>query len=292
MTERGRLFDLLQRREVVSRARVGKREQYQRDLDDLIDEFLDVGSTSQLIRYLLSSSNLPGSRANLELADAFGNVIEKRVNGESGRLWRLCVALSKISPDGAPVNSPEEFLPFCGTIGIGATGSISTQFYDRAVTELRTLANDPRWRMREAVCFGLHRLLARRPGDTVRELEEWASKGSLLEMRAAAAGVAEPSVLEDRETASRALRIHDTILGRIPAVNDRRDDGFRILRKGLGYTLSVVVHAIPAEGFAFMKRLTSSPDRDILWIVKQNLKKKRLSGNHPAAVDSVRQLLG
>jgi hypothetical protein len=200
--------------------------------------------------------------------------------------------LSKISPEEAPVNSPEEFLPFCGTIGIGAIGSISTQFSDRALTELRTLANDPRWRMREAVRFGLHRLLTRRPADTVRKLEEWASKGSLLEMRAAAAGVAEPSLLEDEEIAARALDIQDTILGRVTGVDDRRDERFRVLRKGLGYTLSVVVNAIPEEGFALLERLTSSGNPDILWIVKQNLKKKRLTGNHPAAVDSVRQLLG
>lgn len=126
----------------------------------------------------------------------------------------------------------------------------------------------------------------------MRKLEEWASKGSLLEMRAAAAGVADPSILEDGEIAARALHIHETIIGRIPDVDDRGDESFRVLRKGLGYTLSVVVHAIPEEGFALMERLTSSPDPDILWIVKQNLKKKRLTRNHPAAVDSVRQLLG
>jgi hypothetical protein len=214
-----------------------------------------------------------------------------RADGDTVRLWRLCVAMTKISPDEAPVNAPEEFLPFCGAIGIGAIGSISAEFYDRALTELGMLANDPRWRMREAVRFGLHRLLARRPGDTVRRLEEWASKGSLLEMQAAAAGVAEPSILEDAEIAARALHIHETIIGRIPGVDDRGDRSFRVLRKGLGYTLSVVVHARPEEGFALMGRLISSGDPDVLWIVKQNLKKNRLSKNHPAAVESVRQLL-
>ena len=270
---------------------MGNKEQHQKDLDRLIDEFLDAGSTSALMAYLLSNSSLPGRRANLELADAFGDVMEGCADGETVRLWRLCVAITKISPDQAPVNAPEEFLPFCGAIGIGAIGSISAEFYDRALTELRMLANDPRWRMREAVCFGLQRLLARRPGDTVRRLEEWASKGSLLEMRAAAAGVAEPAILEDVEIAARALHIHETILGRVRGADDRRDVSLRVLRKGLGYTLSVVVHAIPEEGFALMGRLASSGDPDILWIVKQNLKKKRLVGSHPEAVDSVRQQL-
>jgi hypothetical protein len=271
---------------------MGKKERHEQDLEGIINEFLEGGSTSELMGYLLSNSNLPGRRANLELADAFGDVIEKHISGESRRLWRLSVAMSKISPDEAPVNSPEELLPFCGAIGVGAIGSISAEFYDRAMTELSMLANDPRWRMREAVCFGLHRLLARRPGDSVRRLEEWASSGSFLEMRAAAAGVADPSVLEDGEIAARALHIHDTILGRVAGVDDRRDEGFRILRKALGYTLSVVVHAIPEEGFRLMQRLIAARDEDILWIVKQNVKKKRLAENHPEAVRSIQQLLG
>jgi len=270
---------------------MGKKEQHKQDLHSLIDGFLDAGSTSALMDYLLSNSSLPGRRANLELADAFGDVVEWHVNGQGMRLWRLCVAMAKISPSEAPVNAPEEFLPFCGAIGIGALGSISGGFYEKALEELRMLANDPRWRMREGVRFGLHRLLARRPADTVRKLEEWASKGSLLEMRAAAAGVAEPSILEHGETAARALHIHETIFGRVPGVDDRRDESFRVLRKGLGYTLSVVVHALPEEGFAFIERLASSGDPDVVWIVKQNLKKKRLVGNHPEAVDSVQQLL-
>jgi hypothetical protein len=271
---------------------VGKKSQHHQDLDCLIDEFLDAGSTSALMAYLLSNSSVPGRRANLELADAFGDVMEGCADDQTVRLWRLCVAMTKISPDEAPVNSPEEFLPFCGAIGIGALGSVFAGFYEKALTELRMLANDPRWRMREGVRFGLHRLLARRPADTVRKLEEWASKGSLLEMRAAAAGVAEASVLQDEEIAARALHIHDVILGRVLDVDDRRDEDFRALRKGLGYALSVVVDATPEEGFALMERLASSGDPDILWIVKQNLRTKHLTGNHPAAVDSVRQHLG
>jgi hypothetical protein len=242
--------------------------------------------------YLLSNSSLPGRRANLELADAFGDVMEERADGQTVRLWRLCMAMTRISPAEAPVNAPEEFLPFCGVIGIGALGSIWAELREKALEELRILAKDPQWRMREAVSFGLQRLLARRPRDTVTRLEEWASDGSPLEMRAAAAGVADPAVLEDGEVALRALHMHETVLERVTGADDRRDEAFRVLRRGLGYTLSVVVHAVPEEGFALMEGLASSEDPDIIWIVKQNLKKKRLVGNHPGAVESVRQYLG
>jgi hypothetical protein len=199
--------------------------------------------------------------------------------------------MTKISPGEAPVNAPEEFLPFCGAIGIGALGSISAEFYDKAVAELRMLANDPRWRMREAVRFGLHRLLARRTKDTLRRLEEWASGGSLLEMRAAAAGVAEPSILENREFAVASLHIHHAVFERVLGVEDRKDESFTVLRKALGYTLSVVVHAIPEEGFGFMEQLIASNDPDVVWIVKQNVKKKRLVGKYPHQVGATQQLL-
>ena len=63
------------------------------------------------------------------------------------------------------------------------------------------------------------------------------------------------------------------------------------MRKGLGYTLSVVVCAIPKEGFALMQRLVSLQDADILWIIKQNLKKNRLIKNFPDHIDAITELL-
>lgn len=270
---------------------MGKKEKHRQDLDSLIEAAVEAGRADPLTSYLVANSNLPGRRANLELAAAFGDSVEARINGENESLWQLCSGLTRISADEAPVNSPREFLPFCGTIGMGAIGAISAEFYDKALTDLRFLANDPRWRMREAVRFGLQRLLAERPEDTLRRLEEWATPGSPLEMRAAAASVAEPSILENEEIAVASLHLHDRIFGRILGWAGRKSETFGVLRKGLGYTLSVVVAAIPEEGFEFMERLVASRDPDVLWIVKQNLKKRRLAGKHPDAVDAIQQLL-
>jgi hypothetical protein len=68
---------------------------------------------------------------------------------------------------------------------------------------------------------------------------------------------------------------------------DRRAEPFRVLRKGLGYTLSVVVRALPEEGFTLMARLVDSGDPDALWIVRQNLKKKRLMRHFPQEVEAI-----
>jgi hypothetical protein len=269
---------------------MSRKTQHTRDLSSLLDDLVMGGSAEALTAYLLSHSNLPGPRGNLELAEAFGDLLETHVDA-AANLWPLCLDMAGISADEASVNTSEEFLPFCGAVGLGALGATSPELYDSAVACLRTLARDPRWRMREAVCFGLQRLLSRRCSDTLDALEAWVRGGNPLEMRAAAAAVAEPTLLVDEQTAARALQIHRAIFGRFPEIDDRRAEAFRILRKGLGYTLSVVVCALPQEGFAFVQQLIASGDGDVQWIVKQNLKKNRLVSRHPQQVEALQQLL-
>ncbi len=271
---------------------MSKKARHTQDLDGLFDQWVQDGRPQGLTGYLLSNSNLPGRRANLELAAAFGDVAEVHARAATGELWGLCLTLTEISADQAPVNTAEEFLPFCGTIGLGAIGSASPEFYDRALRRLRTLASDPRWRMREAVCFALQRLLARRSSDTLKVLEDWAKDRNLLEMRAAAAAVADPGLLEDGAFAARALQIHEIVFEQFPQIDDRRAEAFRILRKGLGYTLSVVVCATPEEGFGVVERLIASNDGDQLWIVRENLKKKRLVASYPHQVEAIQKRIG
>jgi hypothetical protein len=59
----------------------------------------------------------------------------------------------------------------------------------------------------------------------------------------------------------------------------------------MGYTLSVVVQAIPKEGFEYIHQLIDMQDNDITWIVKENMRKNRLKKNFPSEVASIRQLL-
>ena len=95
-------------------------------------------------------------------------------------------------------------------------------------------------------------------------------------MRAVAAAVAEPELLQDQSAALDALQLHKRILARVSGVEQTRSEAFRVLRKGLAYTLSVVVCAVPEEGFAYMSQLLDEPAPDVRWIVRENLKKNRL----------------
>ena len=268
---------------------MGKRDDHVSDLLRLFEAFIATGDDKQLLDYLTSNSNLPGPRGNLELAEAFGDAIVQRA--ENDKLWQLCRTMTDVSADEAPVGDPREFVPFCGAVGTGALGATAPTLFDEPVERLRALANDSRWRMREAVRIGLHRLVAARGQDALQALARWVDGGSALELRAAAAGVSEPTLLRDAVTARAALELHRAIFDRVLTVENRRSDAFKALRKGLGYTLSLVVQALPEAGFKLMRELIATQDRDLLWIVKENLRKNRLVKNYPTQVDDIRSSL-
>lgn len=268
---------------------MGKRENYTHELFPLFDAFITTGDGEKLLDYLTTNSNLPGPRGNLELAEAFGDAIAQCV--KDGKLFHLCQTMTAVSADEAPTGDPREFIPFCGAVGIGSLGAAFPTLFAEALAMLRTLANNPRWRMREAVRIGCHKLVASHGQDTLQAFERWVIDGSMLELRAVAAAVAEPTLLKDNKIAQAALELHQAIFDQVLKIKDRKSDEFKALRKGLGYTLSLVVQALPEEGFQFVRELAATQDKDVLWIVKQNLKKNRLVKNFPTQVESIKSSL-
>jgi hypothetical protein len=270
---------------------MSKKEGYKKVLADLLTEFLNTGDAEEIREYLISNSSLPGPRGNLELADAFAEVVEDYSIKNPLEIWGLASRLTNVSPDEAPVNNPKEFLPFCGAVAVGVIGSVHETFYRKAFTSLRKLANDPRWRTREAVAIALQKMIARQSKNTLKGLEAWIDKNGWLVMRAVAAGVAEPALLRDEQTARNALELHKRIFAQILATKERKSDEFKTLRQGLGYSLSVVICAIPQEGFEYMRQLIDSQDADVIWVAKENLKKNRLVRKFPNEVAAIRKLL-
>lgn len=271
---------------------ISKKQRCASEMVSLWEAYFETGDAEDLLSHLVANSNLPGRRANLELAHAFADLAERFTARDALKVWDLCVPMVDVPVAEAPVDDPREFIPFCGAIGIGAAASVSDELRQKGLRILQSLASDPRWRMREGVRFGLQRLLKRHTRTTLRELDTWIRPVRWLEMRAAAAAVADPSALDDKGTAVSALQLQRKILRQVAEADNRQSDAFKTLRKGLAYTLSVVVSAIPDEGFALMAELAGSGDSDVLWIVKQNLKKKRLTGKFPAAVKSLERQLG
>jgi hypothetical protein len=235
--------------------------------------------------FLLANSGLPGPRGNLELAQA----VADEGTEEQFRRWLT------FAPDKAPVNSPEEFLAFCGILGMGAllaraagraaertwpTVDDPRSIFDPSSTDspmqiLRRCAADPRWRSREAVAMGLQRWGDADMDALLQAMVEW-SQGTPWEQRAAAAALCEPRLLGNPLHAAATLRILDTITTSLDQSRSRKSEAFRVLRQGLGYCWSVAVAACPDEGKALMEKWCADPDPDIRWIMRENLRKNRL----------------
>ncbi len=232
---------------------MGKVDQYRRTLRTLDD----------WDSFPLQESGLPGPRANIELAQAVA---------EEGSRETFERYLARDATT-APTNSPHEFLAFCGILGLGR---LLSEGEAEVLERLRSHACDPRWRIRQAVAMALQRLGRVNMDSLLQEMEEW-SRGNMLEQRAAAAALCEPDQLRQREHAERAVQVLDDITASIRQVKYRRSDEFQALRQGLGYCWSVAVTALPDEGKKRMEKWLQSDDKDVLWIMRQNLKKKRLA---------------
>ena len=213
--------------------------------------------------FLLRESGLPGPRGNIELGQAVA---------DEGDL-QLFQRLLTFTAEKAPVNTPEEFLAFCGILGLGR---LVAEGHMELLPKLRACASDPRWRAREAVAMALQRLGDANMDRLVVEMAEWA-QGSPLEQRAAAAGLCEPHLLKDPRHAQAVLDILDQITASILKNPSRRSEDFLALRKGLAYCWSVAVAALPEAGKARMEKWLGEPDPDVRWIMKENLKKNRLA---------------
>jgi len=260
-------------------------------IKSLIDEFIRTGIDDRLLEYLTSNSNLPGPRGNLELANAFANCLAEYSIPTDDKLWALCLKMISISAEVAPVNTSAEFIPFCGTVGIGSIAAEHSHYFEKGLTRLRQLAKDPRWRMREAVAMGLQKLMTSNAVAVLKQLNAWIRDARLLELRAAAAAVAEPALLKDQAVAKAALQLNQEIIQKLMKVEDRKSEDFRVLRKALGYTLSVVIVPLSQKGFEYLKQLIKINDPDINWIIKENLKKNRLNKNFSTEVNSLKKLL-
>lgn len=212
--------------------------------------------------FLQAESGLPGPRGNLELAQAFAEIGNEP----------LIKKYVSIKPEEAPENTPNVFLTFCGVVGLGTLISRGKKEY---LPQLRGFASDPRWRIREAVAMALQRV-----GDVdidlaLREVKEL-RRGNFLEKRAAAAALCEPRLLKSEGTASAVLEMLDDITSSIVGFQDKDDETFDVLKKGLAYCWSVAVVACPDKGKKLMEKWMRSEDKNIVWIMKENLKKNRL----------------
>ena len=270
-----------------------KREQHAEELKEILSQFPKRDVSIELYAYITANSNLPGPRGNLELAAAFEDVIFNQTNVDAVRdFWNLCVTMTNLSAEEAPVGNPKELIVFCGARGIGAIGAAHPEYQLEALHRLEELSQDTRWRLREGVAMAIQKMIVEDSIIVQEELDRWIGCGNWLVLRGAVAGIAEPKLLVKADFAKWSIEAHRKVFDRIINSSDRKSGEFRILRKALGYSLSVVVKANPDEGFHLLGELIEKDDSDLKWIIKENLKKKRLTTTFPDEVELLKKKLG
>jgi hypothetical protein len=255
--------------------------------------FGDRARLPELKSLLEKNSGLPGPRGNLELAHSFAAAVAGMRIAEWQ--WEFLAATAATSPTKAPVNSAREFLPFCATLAMGAMygDGLPRPRRRAALAAISAAAVDPRWRMREAAAQALQLIGERDPAALREIVAAWLPGASFLTMRAIAAGLAHPPLLKDPDFARFCLDTARTLVAALSRADaqTRRDESFKILRQGLGYAISVFVADSPGDGFALLRKSAAVRDPDVAWVMRENLKKKRISDAFPKECAQVTAIL-
>jgi hypothetical protein len=128
-----------------------------------------AGRRQALLDLLARGSNLPGTRINDALADAFA--LACRTRGPVAD--DVALALARLSADEAPGATALEFLPVCGLLALGARASVDEGVRARFVAELHVHADDLRFRLRDAVVQALARIGQAAGNALVVDVESW-----------------------------------------------------------------------------------------------------------------------
>jgi hypothetical protein len=126
-------------------------------LSDPLSRALDeaiAGRRGPLFDLLARGSHLPGPRANGPLAEAFAQACRSR----GPRADAVALAMVHLTADEAPGATPLEFLPTCGVLALAARATADEAVRAGFVAELHAVADDLRFRVREAVVDGLARI--------------------------------------------------------------------------------------------------------------------------------------
>jgi hypothetical protein len=234
------------------------------------DYFDELQRCTDRATFLRTHSGLPGPRGNLELMQAAADVGDE-------------TALREWISLGSGDQPTDEFLAMCGIVGLGR---LLAEGRKDLADELRSHAADVRWRPREAVAMALQRVGDADIGLLFEIVSGWLGDRAYVQ-RAAIAAVSEPRLLKTQETSQAAVDLVDRVTANLQDMPDRRSDEFRTLRQGLGYCWSVVIVGNPDYAWPRMERWVASSDPDVRWLLKENLKKARLTRLDPARAEKL-----
>lgn len=214
------------------------------------------------IENLLKNSGLPGPRANLELLYSFSkNATENEIDE--------CLSFYKDDLH----NSPEEFVVMCGIVGYCILNKDNIQ---KMLSTIRKYASHSSWRIRESIAIGIQEIAENNMSEILNGLKNWID-GNDLEKRAVVAALCEPKLLKEKSFIIKLFEILNKITMSFDKIDGKLSENQNSLRKTLGYGWSVAIVSFPNKGKVVFEKIAKCNNKHIKWIVKENLKKNRLT---------------
>jgi len=214
------------------------------------------------IENLLKNSGLPGPRANLELLNSFSKKATESEVNECFSFYRDDLH-----------NSPEEFVVMCGIVGYCI---LNKDNIPKTLMTIRKYASHSSWRIRESVAIGIQEIAENNLNEIIDNLKKWMD-GNDLEKRAIVAALCEPRLLKEKTIIVELLEILNIITMGFDKIDGKLSENQNSLRKTLGYGWSVAIVSLPDESKSAFEKIAGCNNKHIKWIVKENLRKKRLT---------------
>jgi hypothetical protein len=251
--------------------------------------------------YVIDHSTLPGRQANLAMVGAFADEVGALCDAPDVSLnrsyvameWLLWRLMNRYPPAlfGSDPDSPLQMPEVCGVVAFGEWAA-AFRHIESGVEILLEHAHSPLWRVRDAAAMGFARMLARDWRSTLRRFRRRALNATPLEWRALVMGISVPERLTAPGHALDALDLHFRALSYLrrlsPAI--RRQEPVAVLCDALSTTISDVVAAAPAAGFAQLHAWAAWDNPLVQDILRANLAQARLAA-WPDEVAAVRARL-
>jgi len=247
-----------------------------------------AGRTTALYDLLARGSKLPGTRMNTELAEAFAQACRS----VGARADATVLALARLTPDRAPGATALEFLPVCGVYAMAARAAASDA-RGRAplVAELHTIADDLRFRVRDAVVEGLARVGAAAGDALVSEVSTWTD--GYFHAAAVVRALGQEAWLSTLHDAQGVLdRLDEAfVLARDAPRAAARWPGHKALIEALGTGPGRVAIRFGVPVFDLLVRWAAVQDPALREAIEQTLRFKSLAGRFGPEIERVRNAL-
>ncbi len=255
-------------------------------LEALLDKAIG-GDVKPLYEFLCRVSGLPGVRVNGAIVEAFAVACAAR-GKKSDALLRTMAALH---PDEAPGGTVLEFLPVCATAAIGARGASDERARGSMLAMLHELAEDMRFRVRDAVPEALAAIGARAGGALVEDVDGFMD--GFFHAAAVLRALARPewlTTLADAEPVVERVRQAFALLDGANR-SARRYPGFKALEDALVVVPRTLGPRFGAPLFASWAELATTKDPDLAALIARGIDDTSLRGRFADEVAAVKRAL-